>query len=90
MSHHTTDGKSHAMAPLTEARDRLSEIVDEVSSTGSDLIITKHGRPAAAVMGYDEYESLLETLNILSDAGTMAAVAEAEDDVATGNLTELV
>ena len=30
---------------LTEARDRLSEIVDEVTTTGSELVITKHGRP---------------------------------------------
>lgn len=77
------------MTPLTEARSRLSEIVDDVLSTGSDFVITKHGRPAAVVVSHDEYESLLETLNILSDPETMAALAEAEADLAAGNLVEL-
>ncbi len=77
------------MTPLTEARNRLSEIVDEVISTGADRVITKHGRPAAVLIGYEEYESLLETLNILSDPATMVAIAEAERDLAAGNLVDL-
>ena len=77
------------MTPLTEARNRLSEIVDDVVATGSDVVITRHGRPSAVIVGYDEYESLLETLNILSDPETMASLARAEADVATGNLVNL-
>lgn len=77
------------MTPLTEARSRLSEIVDEVASTGSTIEISRHGRPVAVVMGYEEYESLLETLNILADETTMDAIAEAERDVAAGDLIDL-
>lgn len=77
------------MTPLTEARSRLSEIVDEVASTGSTIEISRHGRPVAVVVGYEEYESLLETLNILADETTMDAIAEAERDIAAGDLTEL-
>lgn len=80
-----TDG----MTPLTDARNRLSEIVDEVIATGSELVITKHGRPVAVIMGYDDYESLIETLNILSDPEAMNALTEAERDLAEGNLAEL-
>ncbi len=36
-----------------------------------------------------EYESLLETLNILADDATMAAITEAELDAAAGELFEL-
>ncbi len=75
--------------PLTEARNRLSEIVDEVATTGSELVITRHGRPAAVVMGYEDYQSLIETLNILADSETMRALAEAEDDLSAGNLVDL-
>lgn len=77
------------MTPLTEARNRLSEIVEDVTSTGSEFVISRHGRPAAVVLGYEEYEALLETLNILSDADTMRALAEAEADLAAGDLTPL-
>lgn len=80
-----TDG----MTPLTDARNRFSEIVDEVITTGSELVITKHGRPVAVVMGHDDYESLIETLNILSDPDTMTALGEAENDLSNGNLVNL-
>lgn len=77
------------MTPLTEARNRLSEIVDEVTSTGSEVVISRHGRPVVVVVGYEEFESLVETLNILADDTTMAALDEAERDLAAGRLTEL-
>lgn len=63
---------------LTEARANFSEIVDHVVATGGEWTITRHGRPVAVVLSHDEYESLIESLNILSDAETMAAIAEAE------------
>ncbi len=76
-------------ASLTKARERFSEMVDEVSTTGTELVITKHGRPVAVLIGHDEYEGLVETLNILSDPDTMAAVEEAEADIAAGRLVDL-
>jgi antitoxin YefM len=76
-------------APLTEVRDRLSEIVDDVEAGASAWVITKHGRPVAVILSHEEYESLIETLNVLSDPATMAALAEAEDDLAAGRVTPL-
>ena len=75
--------------PLTSVRERLSEIVDEVASTGTHRVITKHGRSVAVLVAFDEYEELVETLNILSDPDTMAALAEAEADIEEGRLREL-
>jgi prevent-host-death family protein len=73
-------------ASLTEVRDRLSEIVDEVSTQGTEWVITRHGRPVAVVVGADEYESLIETLNILSDDETLEALEEAAADLDQGRL----
>lgn len=66
---------------LTDARANFSEIVEYVVSTGAEWTVTRHGRPVAVVLSYDEYESLIETLNILSDADSMAAIAEGEADL---------
>ena len=68
MTTNTTTSSSSYTAPLTDARSRLSEIVDEVESTGAEFVITKHGRPAAVIVGHEDYESLIETLNILADS----------------------
>jgi prevent-host-death family protein len=67
-------------APLTEVRDKLREVVDTVVETGTEFVITRHGKPVAVVLSHDEYESLVESLNILSDSDTMAAIAEGESD----------
>lgn len=45
-------------APLTEARHRLSKIVDDVASGAAAWVITRHGRPVAVITSHDEHESL--------------------------------
>ena len=41
------------------------------------------------LIAHDEYEGLVETLNILSDPDAMAALAEAESDIESGRLVDL-
>jgi prevent-host-death family protein len=72
-------------APLTEIRDKLRQVVDTVAETGVEYIITRHGKPVAVVLAYDEYESMVETLNILSDTEAMSAIAEGEADLEDGD-----
>ncbi|HVT64685.1 MAG TPA: type II toxin-antitoxin system Phd/YefM family antitoxin [Mycobacteriales bacterium] len=69
-------------ASLTDARGMFSEIVEDVASTGNEWVITRHGQPLAVVISYDEYESLIESLNILSDDETMSAINEGLADLA--------
>ena len=89
MTGRTVEDRTLTSAPLSDVRNRLSEIVEEAATTGSDFLITRHGRPSAVIVGHDEYESMIETLNILSDPETMAAIEEAEADLASGDLVEL-
>lgn len=71
--------------PLSEAKDKLSGLVDEVETTHEILTITRHGRPAAVLMSADDLESLHETLYWLSQPGIRESVAEARRDLANGN-----
>jgi len=48
--------------PLTETRENLSEILEQVVSSGQEYVITKHGRNVAVLLSYDEYEALIESL----------------------------
>jgi antitoxin YefM len=70
--------------PLSEAKDRLSGLVDEAESTHEIVTITKHGRPAAVLMAAEDLESLHETLFWLSQPGVRDALAEADHEHATG------
>ena len=50
------------------------------------------GRPSNSCLRrdtHDEYEGLVETLNILSDTDAAAALAEAESDIEAGRLVDL-
>ena len=76
-------------AALTDVRSSLSEIVDEINRTGTQCVITKHGRPVAVIVTRDEYESLAETLHILGDDDTMAAIAHGEAEFAAGEFVRL-
>ena len=56
---------------LSEAKAKLSGLVDEVSRRDEEVVITKNGRPAAVLVSADEYESWQETLAVRADAGLM-------------------
>lgn len=70
--------------PLSEAKDKLSGLVDEAESTHEMITITRHGRPAAVLMAADDLESLQETLLWLSQPGIADSVASAEQEYAAG------
>jgi antitoxin YefM len=78
---HDVRGATMTTVPSTELREKLSDVLDDVDTTGTEYTITRHGRPVAVVVSYDEYEAMIETLNILSDAETMAAIAEGDEDL---------
>jgi antitoxin YefM len=69
---------------ISKLKDKLNEFVDAVSLTRDQVLITKNGSPAAMLVGFDEWESLQETLYWLSQPGIRDAVAEADADIAAG------
>jgi prevent-host-death family protein len=50
---------------ITEARKRMLELPEQLGDDG--LIITKRGKPVMAAMSFEQFENLMETLEILSD-----------------------
>lgn len=70
--------------PLAEARANLSRIVDEAVRTHERVEITRNGVRAAIVLSADDYDSLLETLDILSDAELVRELRDAMEESAAG------
>ena len=69
---------------VTEVKARFNELVDEAESTHEQIIITKHGRPAAVIMAAEDLESLQETVYWLSRPGIRESIAEADADIEAG------
>ena len=59
---------------LSEAKMKLSELIEKVQSTDAEVVITKNGRPAAVLVSPDEFEGWRETITIKSDADLMAEI----------------
>jgi prevent-host-death family protein len=59
---------------LSEAKMKLSELVDKVQRMDEEVVITRNGRPAAVLISPDEFESMRETLEIKADRELMKEI----------------
>jgi len=59
---------------VSEAKMKLSGLIDTVNATDEEIIITKNGRPAAVLVSPEEFESLKETIAIRSDLVLMREI----------------
>jgi len=54
---------------LSEAKMKLSGLVQGVIDSDEEIVITRNGTPAAVLISPDEFESLKETNAVRYDAG---------------------
>jgi antitoxin YefM len=62
---------------ITEAKAHLNEIVDALDDSTEEVVLTRHGKPAAILMGWNAWEGLLETLEIAMEPGALDELREA-------------
>ncbi|MGY2744596.1 type II toxin-antitoxin system Phd/YefM family antitoxin [Arthrobacter sp. UYCu723] len=70
--------------PLSEAKDKLSALVEEADKTHEIIQITRHGHPSAVLMSADDLESLQETIHWLSRPNIREDLEQAKHDIAEG------
>jgi prevent-host-death family protein len=88
----TQSGTLHVVAkvvPVREFRTRLSELLGDVADRRDHVLVTRNGKPAAALVPIDEYEALEETAEILSDSATLSAIETGLADLARGDTVTL-
>ena len=74
--------------PITEAKARIAELADRVAREHDHFTITRNGRADVMLISVAEYESMQETLDILSDDETLADLRQSRDDFAAGDTFE--
>lgn len=72
--------------PLAEARANLSRLVEEAMRTHERTEITRNGTRAAVLLSAGDFDSLMETLDILSDATLVAELRHSLDELAAGDV----
>lgn len=71
---------------LADAKKHLSHYVQSAEDTHERTVITKNGRPVAALISIDDLESMEETLAIMSDPELMAGIRESLGQIARGEV----
>lgn len=74
--------------PITEAKARIAELADRVAREHDHFTITRNGRADVMLISTAEYESMQETLDILSDDETLADLRQSRQDFAAGDTYE--
>lgn len=69
---------------LSEAKMKLSRLVDLVQKTDEEVVITKNGSPAAVLISHDEFEDWIETIAIRSDSAFMDEIKKGLDAMKKG------
>jgi len=59
---------------LSEAKMKLSGLVQAICDTDEEIVITKNGAPAAVMISPGEFESLKETIAVRNDAALMEEI----------------
>ncbi|HEX3778759.1 MAG TPA: type II toxin-antitoxin system Phd/YefM family antitoxin [Pseudonocardiaceae bacterium] len=71
---------------LRAVRDHLSDFVDRAEREHERVVVTRNGRPAAVLIGYEDLAALEETLELLADPHALAELADAHHEVARGEV----
>jgi len=75
--------------PITEAKTRIAELADRVAREHDHFTITRNGRADVMLISVAEYESLQETLNILSDEQALGDLRQSREDFEAGDIYSL-
>ena len=71
---------------LKELRPELPKVVDSIDGKLDRYVITKRGKPVVVMLNIEDYESLMETLDILADKEALRRIRRGEEEIQKGKV----
>ena len=75
--------------PITEARAKLTQIANDLVDSQDTVTVTNRGKPMVTLIGYEMYESIMESLEIMSDPDLMAQLRKSLREARRGDVIDL-
>ncbi|MBN1114234.1 MAG: type II toxin-antitoxin system Phd/YefM family antitoxin [Oligoflexia bacterium] len=73
---------------ISKAKQKLLELARMNEELGESFILLKDSNPVSVLLPFDEYESIMETLDILEqDPQILSRLKKAEKEIASGKYT---
>jgi antitoxin YefM len=66
--------------PVTKVKRELLDILKRMEEDESTIALTRNGEPVGVMMTLSRYESLLETIEILSDKAILESLKKSRKD----------
>jgi len=72
--------------PVTKVKRELLDIIKAMEEEYATITVTRNGEPVGVMMTPERYESLLETIEILSDKKILRALKASQKDFESGKV----
>lgn len=69
----------------THTRNNLAKVLDEAEANRESIVVTRSGKNPSVIMSMEEYESIQETLHLMSSPRNVARMLQSMEDYNTGN-----
>jgi PHD/YefM family antitoxin component YafN of YafNO toxin-antitoxin module len=71
---------------IVEARRKLTQLPEQFGENPDEqaVEVTRHGKPVLAIMPWESYEAIRETLEIMGDPELMAAFRQGVEELRLG------
>ena len=66
--------------PVTKVKRELLDILKRMEEDEATIALTRNGEPVGVIMTLSRYESLMETIEILSDRTILESLKKSEKD----------
>ena len=70
--------------PVTKAKSTFLDLIRKIEASDDAIAITKNGVPEAVLLSMKKFQSLLETLEILSDEKAMKSIRKSIMEASRG------
>jgi antitoxin YefM len=74
---------------ISEIREQITRLPERFDREPEAIAVTRHGKPVMAILPWELYESIIETLEVLGDPELMAAFREGVKDMEEGRTRPL-
>ena len=78
--------ESQKILPVTKVKRELLDILKSMDKEYTTITMTRNGEPVGVIMTPDRYESLLETIEILSNKNILRDLKTSQKDFKSGKV----
>lgn len=70
--------------PITEARHELTSLPKQLKKTNQAVTVTSRGKPVLAILPWEFYQSIIETLEVMADQNLMTSLRQGIRELKAG------